>query len=332
MALLNTWPAAAEHKADWERTIQFYGLCEVLPDRAHPGMVEKAFRDWAVRRRLVVVEGENLVAFDPKAFNPKDSLDRAKFGFLLRYLKPRTATQFRRDLETAFNIRSMYVLEAIKSYWLTEGIVYENGGSIEADREVLRLMGFSAAELINAMDGVVKREYLADVANGKALLDPSRATQMGNYVVSYEVLKERFFDAEFLIHAAGQPIALSQLGEQMGVDSLEDLREILRESKKRFDLNIEVTDDHVMFGPPSQKSIDSLITREKGTRSKLETTEVQLKDRLKTVKELLDRYNSREAKILNEAESLREEGRLLWIKSKIVAAASKQINGSRKGI
>ena len=330
MALINAWPISGERKSDWERMIQVYGLCEVLPDRTRPAHVEKIFRDWALKRRLAFVEGENMVAFDPKAYNPKDSLDRAKFGFLLRYIRPRDFTTFRRDLEKAFNIRSMYVLDAIKSYWLTEGVVYEVNGRIMADREVLRLMGFGYMDLMQALDGMIKREYLGDVVNGHAILDPVFGQEFGNYFVNFDILKERFFDAEFLIHAAGQPVPLRQLGREMGVDDIEDLKSVLRESKKRFDLNIEISDDHAMFGPPSQRSIEALIAKERATKQQLEQSEGQFRDRLKTVKELLDRYNSREAKLLNECESFREEGRLMWIKSKVVSAAVDHIEHGKK--
>jgi hypothetical protein len=328
MALITAWPILGERKADWERMVQYYGLCEVLPDKSRPHQVEKTFRDWAMKRRLAVVEGDNLVAFDPKAFNPKDSLDRGKFGFLLRYLRPRDYATFRRDMETAFNVRSMYVLDAIKSYWITEGVIYESGGMIEADKEVLRLMGFSYLELVQALDGVVKRSFLADVTNGSSLLDPIFGVEFGNYLVNFDILKERFFDADFLLHSAGEPVHVSELGRQMGVEEIDDLRDILQEAKSRFDLNIEISSDHVMFGPPSQKSIEAIMGRERETKTKLEQSEEQLKERLKTIKELLDRYNSREAKILNECESLREEGRLIWIKAKVVATAVQHIQNN----
>ena len=330
MAFITAWPVTGERKGDWERMVQYYGLCEVLPDRARPQQAEKSFRDWAYKKRLAYVEGENMVAFDPKVYNPKDSLDRNRFGLLLRYIRPREFSAFKRDVEEAFNIRSMYVLDAIKSYWLTEGVIHDLNGRLVADRELLRLMGFSYLELVQALDGVVKREYLADVINGHALLDPVFGTEFGNYFVNFDILKERFFEAEFLLHAAGHPTPLDQLGQQMGVDDLEDLKAILREAKNRFDVNIEVTESHVMFGAPSQKSIEGLIQRERSSRHRLEQSETQLKERLKTVKDLLDRYNAREAKILNEAEQLREEGRLVWIKAKVVDAAYKHIEGGRK--
>ena len=34
-----------------------------------------------------MVEGERMAAFDPKAFNPKDVMDRTKYGFLARYFE-----------------------------------------------------------------------------------------------------------------------------------------------------------------------------------------------------------------------------------------------------
>lgn len=330
MALLSAWPVNGVRTTDWDRMIQYYGLCEVLPDRTHPGQVEKAFREWALKRRLAIVEGENQVAFDPKAFNPKDSLDRGKFGFLLRYLKPRDETVLRRDLETVYGIRSMYVLDAIKSYWTTEGIIHASGAKVEVDREIVRLMGFGARELIQAMDGVISKELLAKVVSGPSLVTQTKGSEFGKYVVDFDILKERFFDAEFLLHAAGQPVPLKDLGEQMGVEDMEDLQSILREAKKNFGLNIEVTEGHVMFGAPSQKAIDSLVQREKHNKQKMEETEVQLKERLKTVKDLLDRYNAREAKIMNECEQYREEGRILWIKTKVVNAVQQHTQGGRK--
>ena len=176
---------------------------------------------------------------------------------------------------------------------------------------------------------MIKREYLGDVVNGHAILDPVFGQEFGNYFVNFDVLKERYFDADFLIHAAGQPIALVQLGRDIGIDDLEDLKAVLREAKKRFDLNLEVSDEHVMFGPPTQKSIDALITKERQTKQHLEQSETQFRERLKTVKELLDRYNAREAKLLNECETLREDGRLMWIKSKVVTAALGHIAGKK---
>ncbi|MBI3743416.1 MAG: hypothetical protein HY261_03935 [Chloroflexi bacterium] len=329
MAINIAWPISGERKGDWERMIQYYGLCEVLPDRSKPASVEKTFREWAMKRRLAFVEGENLVAFDPKAFNPKDSLDRSRFGFLLRYIRPRDIASFRRDLETAFSVRSMYVLDAIKSYWLMEGVITEVTGMVHADRELLRLMGFSYLDLMQALDGIVKKEYMVQVVSNHQPFSQDLGTDVGGYLVNFDIMKERFFDAEFLLHAAGQPIPLKQLAAQMGVDGADDVRAILREAKKRFDLNVEISEDHVMFGPPSQKSIDALVAREKGTKQKLEQSEGQLRDRLKTIKELLDRYNAREAKIMNEAETLREEGRVVWIKAKMVNAAVGQI-GNKK--
>lgn len=329
MAISLAWPVSGERRADWERMVQYHGLCEVLPDRTKPGAVERTFRDWAQKRRLAYVEGENMVAFDPKAFNPKDSLDRAKFGFLLRYIRSRDYAVFKRDVETAFNLRSMYVLDALKNYWVTEGVITEQGSQISANRDLLRLIGFSYIDLIQALDGVVKKEYLAEVVNGHAMVGPSFGEELGAYVCNFDLIKERFFDAEFLLHAAGQPVPLRTIGHQMGVDDIEDVKMILREAKKRFDLNVEISNDHVMFGPPSQKAIEGLITREKNTKGRLEQTETQLRERLKTIKDLLDRYNSREAKILNEAEHLKDEGKMVWAKAKIVRSVMDQIANKR---
>ena len=326
MALATAWPVAAEKKSDWERTIQFYGYCEVLPDRTKPQQAERSFTDWALKRGLACVQGENLVAFDPKLFNPKASFDRQRFGFLARYFRPRELTVLRLDMETAFSLRSLYVLEALKSYWMTEGVLRDNNGYVEVDRELLRLMGFSYLELMQALDGVVKKEYLNGILNGHKLVDATFTVEYSQYVVNFDILKERFLDGEFLIHAAGQPILLGEMGRQMGIESVDDLLPILKEAKRRYDLNIELSEEHVMFGPPSEASIEALIARERSHKERLQQTEVQLKDRFKTIKELLDRYTAREAKILNEIESLREEGRLVWLKAKVVATLDGQIN------
>jgi len=329
MGISIAWPVIGERKPEWERSIQFYGYCEVLPDRRKPQSVEKAFREWALKRRLACIDGENMVAFDPKAFNPKDSLDRARFAFLARYFRPRPSMVFQRDLETAFAIRSMYVLEAIQSYWLHESIVKDNGGMIQADPDLLRLMGFSYVEIMQALDGVVKKEYLDSVANGYKLVDPVFGEEFGQYIVNFELLKERFFDGEFMIQVAGLPISLVELGKQMGVDDLDDLRAIMKDAKKRYDLNIEVSEDHVMFGAPSSTAVEHLIGRERAHKEKLGETEVQLKERQSTLKDLLNRYNVREAKILNEIENLREEGHMVYVKGKIATAVQGRIGDGR---
>ncbi|MBF8299138.1 MAG: hypothetical protein HW397_187 [Dehalococcoidia bacterium] len=325
MALSIAWPISGEKRTDWERMIQFYGFCEVLPDRSKPQQVEKAFKDWAMKRHLAYVEGQNMVAFDPKAFNPKDSLDRGKFAFIARYFRPRETMVFQRDLETAFNIRSMYVLDAIQSYWLTEGVVHDVGGRIQADRDLLRLMGFTYIELMQALDGVVKKQYLEAVPNGHRLADPVFGVEFGQYIVNFDILKERFFDGEFVLQAAGQPIPFVELSRQTGIENVEDLRNILREAKKRYDLNIEVSDDHVMFGPPSKSAVEALIARERTHKDRLSETEGQLKERSKTIRDLVDRYTVREAKIMNEIESLRDEGKMVYVKSKVVDAVQSKI-------
>jgi hypothetical protein len=329
MALSIAWPVSGEKRTDWERMVQFYGFCEVLPDRSKPNQVEKAFKDWAMKRRLAYVEGQNMVAFDPKAFNPKDSLDRAKFAFLARYFRPRETVVFQRDLETAFNIRSMYVLDAIQSYWMTEGVVHDAGGRVQADRDLLRLMGFTYIELMQALDGVVKKQYLDAIPNGHRLADPVFGVEFGQYIVNFDILKERFFDGEFVLQAAGQPIPFGEISRQTGIENIEDLRNILREAKKRYDLNIEVSDDHVMFGPPSKSAVESLIARERQHKERLTETEGQLKERSKTIRDLLDRYTVREAKIMNEIESLKEEGRMVYVKSKVVDAVQGRLGGGK---
>ena len=325
MAVTIAWPISGERKADWDRMVQYYGFCEVLRDHAKPQQSERSFREWALKHRLACVEGENLVAFDPKAFNPKSSLDRNKFGFLARYFRPREPIIFQRDLETALNVRSVYALEAIQTYWMNEGVVHDIGGLIQADRDLLRLMRFGYLDLMQALDGCVKREYLEDVPNGHKLVDSTFGVEYGQYIVNFDILKERFFEGEFMLQVAGQPVPLTEVGQQIGVDQPEDLRMILRESKRRFDLNIEVSDDHVMFGPPSQASVEALISKERAHKEHLQETDAHLKDRLKTVRDLLERYTVREAKILNEIESLREEGRMVWLKGKVVAAVQERI-------
>ena len=333
MAVSISWPIAGEKRTDWERMVQFYGFCEVLPDRNRPQQVEKAFREWALKRRLACVEGENMVAFDPKAFNPKDSLDRGKYWFLARYFRPRDRVVFQRDLETAFNVRSVYVLEAIQSYWLTEGIVHEvNHGMIQVDRDLLRLIGFSYLELMQALDGVVRKDFLEDVPSGHKLIGSPFCDEYGEHIINFEILKERFFEGDLMLRAAGQPIPFSELTRLIGIDDYGDLRNVLRESKKRYDLNIEVSDDHVMLGPPSSQSIEALIGRERLHKEQLEDTEQQLTERLKTIKELLERYTVREARILNELETLREEGRMVWIKSKVVDAVQQRIGDSQRKV
>ena len=332
MAITIAWPIVGERKSDWERMVQFYGFCEVMQDHGKPQQVERAFREWALKRRLAYVEGENLVAFDPKAFNPKNSLDRSRFGFLARYFRPREPIVFQRDLETAFSVRSAYVLEAIQSYWMTEGVIQNVGGSIQADRDLLRLMRFSYLDLMQALDGVVKKEYLEDVPNGHKLVDAVFGVEYGQYFVNFDILKERYFDGEFVLQVAGQPVPLVELGEQIGIEDPEDLRKVLREAKRRFDLNIEFSEDHVMFGPPSQGALEGLITKERGHKEQLQQTEGHLRERLKTIKELLERYTVREAKILNEIETLREEGRMVWLKAKVVAAVEDRIGENGKKV
>ena len=96
-----------------------------------------------------------------------------------------------------------------------------------------------------------------------------------------------------------------------------------------FDLNTEISGEHVMFGPPNQASVEALIRKERGHKEKLQESDGQLRERLKTIKELLDRYTAREAKILNEIESLREEGRLVWLKAKVVSIVEEQIGNNK---
>ena len=327
MALSVMRPITGDKKQDWDRSVQVYGFCEIARDHNKSPETERSFRDWAVKRGMVCVEGERMVAFDPKSFNPKDSLDRGKYGFLARYFRPRESIFFQRDLESAFGIRSMFVRNAVQTYWVAQGIVHENGGQVQVNRDLLRLMGFTYIELMQALDGVVRKSYLEDIPNGHKLIDPALCYEYGHYLVNFDIMRERFFDSAFLLQQAGQPLPLTELGRVMGVDDMEDLRKILREAKKRFDLNIEVSENHVMFGPPSEASISALIGKERNTKTKLAETEGHLKDRLKTIKDLLDRYSVREAKILNEMESLREEGRLVYVKGKVVSAIQQQIDG-----
>lgn len=259
-------------------------------------------------------------------------MDRIKFGFLARYFRPREPRVFQRDLETAFNVRSVYALDAIQNYWTNEGVIRETGGLIEVDRDLLRLMRFGYLDLMQALDGVVKKEYLEDVPNGHKLVDSTFGVEYGQYIVNFDILKERFFDGEFMLQVAGQPASMMEVGQQIGVEDSEDLRLILREAKRRFDLNIEVSDDHVMFGPPSQASIEALITKERGQKEHLTHTETLLKERLKTIKDLLERYTVREAKILNEIETLREEGRMVWLKGKVVSVVQERIAQSGRKV
>ena len=316
-------------RADWERSLQIYGLCEATRDPSKPGQAEKQFAQWAMKRRLPVVEGERLVAFDSKAFNPKDSLNKERFGFLLRYARPRSESDFVRDVTVTLAVRSPYIAQAIKMYWTEERVLSSVSGNVQADHEMLRLMGFSYHDLCLALDGVVRTDYLA-LVSGK-LEGVNNAMQLGSYIVDFDTVKERFFDAAFLLNAAGQPVPLSQIGAQMGVDHIEDVRVILREARQRFNLNVEVNDTHAMFGAPSQQAMDALIVREKNNKKQLEQTETVLRDRLKTITGMIGHYNKRETQILNENETLRDEGRTLWIKAKMVTGATAQMTNKRGG-
>jgi hypothetical protein len=328
-ALVHPATPAVSNRADWERSIQVYGVCEATRDPMKPGASEKAFTTWAMKRRLPVVEGEHLVALDPKAFNPKDSLDRGRFAFLLRYARPRPETDLIADISAALAIRSQHLAHALKSYWLSAGVISSSNGMIIADPELLRLMGFTFRDLCHALDGIVQKQYLSIVT--VRLEAVGAAVQMGGYVVDFDLVKERFFDAAFLLNAAGKPVPLSQLGAQMGVDQVDDVRAILREARKRFDLNVELNDTHAMFGPPSQQAVEALIGREREQKRQIEQTEKVLQERLRTITSMVDHYNRREAQILNENESLRDEGRTLWIKAKMVSAAKDQMAPKRGG-
>ena len=154
MAFITAWPVNGERKGDWDRMVQYYGLCEVLPDRSRPEQTEKTFRDWAYKKRLAFVEGENMVAFDPKTYNPKDSLDRGRFGFLLRYIPPagvlRVQAGCRRAPQHPFDV----------TYWTrsratgcAKASSMTSAAASRRTRELLRLMGFSYLELVNALDG-----------------------------------------------------------------------------------------------------------------------------------------------------------------------------------
>ena len=327
MPLPNILPLQGDHKQEWERMIVGHGNVEAIPDRTKAGQ-DEAFRQWAAKRHLAMVDGQSPVAFDPKRYNPKDSLDRSRFAFLVKYFRPRPTIRFQRDLGTAFSIPSMYVIEALKNYWSRERIIAEGRERVQADPDMLRLMGFTFPEVMDALDGIVKKEYLAGMIAGYRRMG-QEAEEFGQYLVNFGLLKERYFDGEFIVQAAGQPISLSELGEDMGVDSVDDLRTILSEAKKRYDLNIQVSEDHVMFGPPTQSAVDHLSDRERTHKQKLSETETLLRDRQKTIKDLLDRYTAREAKIMNEIEGLREEGRMVYIKGKVVDAVSQKLDGKR---
>ncbi len=329
MAVAQAWPVSAEKKSDWERMVDIYGYCEVVPDRTKsPEQMGKNFREWAIKRRLACIEGDNLVALEPRRFNPKDSLDRGRFGFLARYFRNRDAHTFERDLETAFNIHSVQVIEAVRSYWAKENVIRELNGQVSASHELLRLMGFNYLDLLQALDGVVRKEYVAEISGGEKLLDPTFGQEFGHYLVNFDIVKDRFFDAQFVLQAAGQPIPLKDIGNLMGVEDMNDLKSILKEARRKYDLDIQLNEDHVMFGPPSQASVEALVAKQRATKDRLNHTETQLKERSKTIKDLLDRYSTRETKILNEVETFKEEGRLLWIKSKIAKAIKDKIDGA----
>ncbi len=330
MAGNQVWTVSAEKKSDWERMVDMYGYCEVVPDMTKaPEQMGKNLRDWALKRRLACIEGDNLVVLDPRRYNPKDSLDRGRFGFLARYFRARDIHTFERDIETTFNIHSVQVIEAIRSYWAKENVTREMNNQVSASHELLRLMGFSSLDLLQALDGVVKKEYLAEISGGEKLLDPTFGQEFGHYLVNFDIVKDRFFDAQFVLQAAGQPIPLKDIGSLMGVEDMNDLKSILKEARRKYDLDIQVNEDHVMFGAPSQASVDALIAKQRATKDRLSHTETQLKDRSKTIKDLLGRYSTRETKILNEVETFKEEGRLLWIKSKIAKAIKDKIDGVR---
>jgi len=314
-----------DQQKEWERAIVNQGFVEVMPTKAGQ---DESLRQWAAKRRLAVVEGTTPVAFDPKRLNPKDSLDRSRFAFLVKYFRPRPTTRFQRDLGAAFGIQSMYVINALQSYWERERIIGEGRDRVQADPDMLRLMGFTFPEVMDALDGIVKKEYLTGMIAGYRRMG-QESEEYGQYLVNFNLLKERYFEGEFIVQVAGQPISIAELGEDMGVDSVEDLRAILREAKKRFDLNIQITDDHVMFGPPTQAAVDHLSDREKTHKGKLAEMETVLKDRQKTIKDLLDRYTGREAKIMNEIESLKDEGRMIYVKGKVVDAVAQKIDGKK---
>ena len=327
MPLPNILPMQNDQKQEWERMIVGQGYVEFLPDRSKAGQ-DETFRQWAAKRRLAVVDGPNPVAFDTKRYNPKDSMDRGRFAFLVKYFRPRPVGHFQRDLGNAFSIHSMYVIEALKSYWSRERIIAEGRDRVQADPDMLRLMGFSFPEIMDALDGIVKKEYLTGMIAGYRRMG-QEAEEFGQYLVNFNLLKERYFEGEFIVQVAGQPIPLNELGEDMGVDSTEDLRVILREAKKRYDLNIQISEDHVMFGPPTQAAVDHLSDRERTHKNKLGEMEALLKDRQKTIKDLLDRYTGREAKIMNEIETLKDEGRMIYVKGKVVDAVAARIDGKK---
>ena len=316
-----------DHSKEWEHAVAAHGYCEAVPDRSKPHQ-DDSFRQWAAKHHLAMVDAGCPVAFDPKQFNPKDTLDRSRFSFMVKYFRPRASGKFQRDLAQGFGISSMYVIEALTSYWTRERIISVGRDRVQVDPDILRLMGFTAPEVMDALDGIVKKEYLAGMTGGYKRMGPD-AEEYGQYMVNYALVKERYFEGEFIVQVAGQPISLAELGEDMGVENIDDLRTILREAKKRFDLNIQVSDSHVMFGAPTKAAVDHLSDREKTHKQKLAETETMLRERSKTIKDLLDRYSAREAKIMNEIEGLRDEGRMVYVKGKVVDAVAKQLEGKR---
>lgn len=311
----------------WERALETSGYCEAELDPLRPAKSAEAFKDWAAKRHLVCVPGQRYVGIDPKLFNPKDCLDRSRFGFLARYYRPREATELEKDLQLAFGIRSACVHAAILSYWTAEGVVHDMGGKIEGDRDLLHVMGFGYSELVRALDGVVRKELIQGGAHAGKPLGLGSATEYGHYLVDMDILKQRMFDSRFLLETRGRPVPLAEIGAIMGVDDVDDLRHILVDAKKRYDLNIEVSEGHVMFGAPSEDGLKSLADRERDHKAQLKEAETALHGRLQTINQLLNRYSSREAQILNETEALKEEGRLLFLKTRIVSAVRQRIEG-----
>jgi len=328
MSLPNILSIPGDHKQhEWDRMVVGQGYVEALSDRTK-SVQEDTFRQWANKRRLALVDGPNPVAFDPKRYNPKDTLDRSRFAFMVKYFRPRSIGGFQRDAANAFSIQSMYVIEALKNYWTRERIIVEGRERVQADPDMLRLLGYTFTEVMDALGGIVKKEYLSGMISGYRRL-ASDAEEYGQYLVNFSLLKERYFEGEFIVQVAGQPISLQELGEDMGVDSVDDLRTILREAKKRYDLNIQVSENHVMFGAPTQSAVDHLSDRERTHKAKLAETETLLRDRQRTLKELLDRYTVREAKIMNEIETFKDEGRMMYVKGKVLDAVASKLDGKK---
>lgn len=260
------------------------------------------------------------VVFDPNWFDPRETLDKKKFGFLVNYISPGDKSFIKRDIKMEFNISNSYLMDGVYEVWKNEGIIKEQNGWISANADILEKLGFTTDEVIEGNRGIIKIDTLKRIIGKNDLSSEIGGKEViRDYLINFEVFREYINPialAEIKARIGDRPIEISEFGKWLFIEDKEAIKEVLSKAKEKYGLNIKISGEHVIIGEITESMIEREVESNEKKLNDIGSERKKIEKEKKKVMENIKGYENEETENKNIIETLYENGSNVFAKRK----------------